>query len=121
MLEALDRHGIRATVSLNLAVLDHYPEIGEAMIERDWEFMSHGIYNTRYLTTLDEEEEREFYRDCIETFERHTGQTLKGMLGPAVVEHVAHAGPHGRSRPHLPRRLDARRPAHAAQGARRAD
>ena len=84
MLEVLDRHHIKCCVSLNLAVLEHYPEIAEAMISRDWDFMSHGIYNTRYLETLSEAEEREFYRDCIETLKRHTGKPLKGMLGPAI-------------------------------------
>ncbi len=84
MLEVLDKHEIRCCVSLNLAVLEHYPEIAEAMVQRDWDFMSHGIYNTRYLNTYSEEQEREFYRDCIETLHRHTGKRLKGMLGPAI-------------------------------------
>lgn len=84
MLEAFDRFDVRATVSLNLAVFEHYPEVGAAMIERDWEVMSHGIYNTRYLHALSEEEERAFYRDCIDTMRRHTGKPLLGMLGPAV-------------------------------------
>ena len=52
MLEPLDKHGIRCCVSLNLAVLEHFPEIAEAMIERDYDYMSHGIYNTRYLYSL---------------------------------------------------------------------
>jgi len=84
MTEVLDKHNIKCCVSLNLAVLEHYPEIAEAMIERDYDFMSHGIYNTRYLNTYTEEEEREFYRDSIETLRRHTGKPLKGMLGPAL-------------------------------------
>ena len=84
MTDVLDKHGIRCCVSLNLAVLEHFPEIAEAMVERDYDFMSHGIYNTRYLNTLSEDEEREFYRDNIETLRRHTGKQLKGMLGPAV-------------------------------------
>ena len=84
MTEVLDKHNIRCCVSLNLAVLEHYPEIAEAMIERNYDFMSHGIYNTRYLHTLTEEEEREFYQDNIETLSRHTGKPLKGMLGPAI-------------------------------------
>ena len=84
MADALDRHGVRATVSLNLAVFEHYPEVGEAMKSRDWAFMSHGIYNTRYLHDLTEDEERAFYTDCIDTLKRHTGRTLKGMLGPAI-------------------------------------
>ena len=84
MLKVLDKFNIRCTVSLNMAVLEHYPEVKAAMVERDWDFMSHGIYNTQYLNTLSAEEEREFYRDCIETLKLHTGKDLKGMLGPAI-------------------------------------
>ena len=84
MLEVLDKHNIRCCVSLNMAVLEHFPEIGEAMVQRNYDFMSHGIYNTRYLNTHSEEQEREFYRDTIDTLKRHTGKQLKGMLGPAI-------------------------------------
>ena len=84
MLEVLDKHNIRCCVSLNVAVLEHYPEIKDAMVERNWDFMSHGIYNTRYLNPMSEEQEREFYVDCIETLRRETGKQLKGMLGPAI-------------------------------------
>ncbi|MEC9089668.1 MAG: polysaccharide deacetylase family protein [Actinomycetota bacterium] len=84
MLEALDRYDVTCTASTNLAVFEHYPDIGKAMTDRGWEIMSHGIYNTRYLSSLTEEEEREFYVDCVETLRRHTGQQLRGMLGPAV-------------------------------------
>ena len=54
------------------------------MVERDWDFMSHGVYNTRYLWGATEEEERDFYQDTIDTIRRHTGKQLKGMLGPAL-------------------------------------
>ena len=84
MLDVLDKHNIRCCVSLNMAVLEHFPEIGEAMVQRDYDFMSHGIYNTRYLNTYTEEQEREFYRDTIDTLKLHTGKQLKGMLGPAI-------------------------------------
>ena len=84
MLEVLDAYAIKCCVSLNMAVLEHYPEIAEAMVERDWDYMSHGIYNTRYLYGYSEDREREFYQDNIETLKRHTGKSLKGMLGPAI-------------------------------------
>lgn len=84
MLEVLDKHRTPCTVSLNLAVFEHFPEVGAAMLERGWEVMSHGIYNTRYLNGMSEEEERAFLVDTIETTRRHTGQPLKGMLSPAV-------------------------------------
>ena len=84
MLEVTDEHNVRCTVSLNVAVLEHYPEIRDAMVARDWDYMSHGIYNTRPLSGMDEEEERVFYEDTIETVKTHTGKTLKGMLGPLL-------------------------------------
>jgi peptidoglycan/xylan/chitin deacetylase (PgdA/CDA1 family) len=89
MLEPLDKYNIKCCVSLNMAVLEQFPEIAEAMVQRDWDYMSHGIYNTRFLNTYSEEQEREFYRDCIDTLRRHTGKQLKGMLGPAISATVA--------------------------------
>ena len=84
MLETLDKYNIRCCVSLNMAVLEHFPEIRDAMVQRDYDYMSHGIYNTRYLYTYTEDQEREFYRDTIDTLKLHTGKQLKGMLGPAI-------------------------------------
>ncbi len=84
MAEVLDRFGVVATASTNLAVFDHYPEVGAAMVKRGWEIMSHGIYNTRYISSIDETAERAFYIECIEALRSHTGQQLRGMLGPAV-------------------------------------
>ena len=34
MLEAIDNHQFRCTVSMNLAVFEHYPEVAEAMLSR---------------------------------------------------------------------------------------
>jgi allantoinase len=84
MLEVFDHYDLPATVSLNMAVLDHFPEIGEAMVSRGWELMSHGLYNTRYLFGLEVEQERELIQDTIETLRRQTGKALKGMFGPAA-------------------------------------
>ena len=84
MAEVLDQFGVVATASTNLAVFDHYPEVGAAMVERGWEIMSHGIYNTRYISSIDETAEQAFYIECIEALRSHTGQQLRGMLGPAV-------------------------------------
>ncbi len=83
MLEVLDKHAIRCCVSLNLAVLEHFPEVAEAMVSRNWDFMSHGIYNTQFINTWSEQREREWYQDSIDTLRRHTGKQLKGMFGPA--------------------------------------
>lgn len=84
MTDLLDEFGVRATVSLNMAVLQHYPEIAELIRSRNWVVMSHGIYNTRYIYEYSAEEERAFYRDNIDTLRNFTGLQLKGMLGPAI-------------------------------------
>jgi allantoinase len=84
MFDVLDKYRIRCTAIMSLAVLEHYPEIVSAVLERNWEIMSHGFYNTRYLYGYSEEREREFYRASIDAVQKHTGKTLKGMLGPAI-------------------------------------
>jgi len=83
MLEVLDKYRIRSTVSLNLSVLDRYPEIAAAMFERGWDFMSHGFDNTSYMNTFSEEQERAWLRDNIAAFERHSGRRLEGLFGPS--------------------------------------
>jgi peptidoglycan/xylan/chitin deacetylase (PgdA/CDA1 family) len=54
------------------------------MFERDWDFMSHGFDNTAFITTFSEEREREWLRDNIAAFERHSGRRLEGFFGPAA-------------------------------------
>jgi peptidoglycan/xylan/chitin deacetylase (PgdA/CDA1 family) len=84
MLEVLDHYEIPASVSLNLGVLDMFPEIGEAIAERNWSVFSHGIFNTRFLFGMTPDEERAWVQDNIETLRRHTGLPLRGMFGPAL-------------------------------------
>jgi allantoinase len=82
VLDVLDSHGVRATASLNVAVLERLPEIGEAMAERGWAFMGHGLYNTRFLYGIDREEERALYRQMQEIVRRRTGSEMRGTFGP---------------------------------------
>lgn len=86
LMDVLDDHDIRATVALNAEVCDHQPEIVEAGMERDWEFMGHGTTNARPLVDLEEGEERdqiEATRDHIAEF---TGEQPRGWLGPELAE-----------------------------------
>lgn len=84
MMQAMDRCGVRGSVSLNVAMCQHHPEIIEACVERDWEFFSHGIYNTRYCYDMDEAQERAIIEDSIETVRKATGQRIRGWLAPAL-------------------------------------
>jgi peptidoglycan/xylan/chitin deacetylase (PgdA/CDA1 family) len=84
MLEAMKRCGMRGSVSLNVATCEHHPEIIQACMAEDWEFYSHGTYNTRYLMGMSEEQERAVIQDSIDTIRKHTGQKLDGWLAPAL-------------------------------------
>ncbi|MEO0508026.1 MAG: polysaccharide deacetylase family protein [Bacteroidota bacterium] len=83
-MELLDKYGIRGSISLSTALCDHHPEIIELCKERNWEFFSHGIYNTRYTYGMTEEQEREMIKDSMESIYKHTGQKCAGYLAPAL-------------------------------------
>ena len=71
-------------MSLSTAVLEHHPEVIQMAAERDWEFFSHGIYNTRYTYGLDEAQEREMIEESMALIGQHTGQHCDGYLAPAL-------------------------------------
>lgn len=82
LLEVLDQHQVRATVSLNTSVLDRFPEVGDAIAERSWAIMGHGVVNSQSLYEMKLEEERALFREMIETVERRTGLAMRGFFGP---------------------------------------
>lgn len=84
MLDAMDEAGFRGSVSLNVAMCDHHPEIIKLCADRGWEFFSHGVYNTRYAYGMSAEQERGMIRDSAETIRKWTGQKLEGWLAPAL-------------------------------------
>ncbi len=84
MMDVMDKYGVRGSVSLNVPVCEHHPEIIEACSDCVWEFFSHGIYNTRYCYGVSEDDERRIIADAFETVERATGQKISGWLAPAL-------------------------------------
>lgn len=83
-MELLDKYGIKGSVSLSTALCEHHPEIINMCKERDWEFFSHGIYNTRYTYGMSEQQERDMIKDAMETIYKHSGQKCAGYLAPAL-------------------------------------
>ncbi|MBU3002609.1 polysaccharide deacetylase family protein [Paraglaciecola arctica] len=83
-MDLLDKYGIRGSISLSTALCDHHPEIIQMCKERNWEFFSHGIYNTRYTYGMSEQQERDMIKDSMETIYQHTGQKCGGYLAPAL-------------------------------------
>lgn len=83
-MEVLDKYGIRGSVSLSTALCHHHPEIIQLCTERNWEFFSHGIYNTRYTYGMDEAQERAMIKEAMETIYEFTDQKCAGYLAPAL-------------------------------------
>jgi peptidoglycan/xylan/chitin deacetylase (PgdA/CDA1 family) len=84
LFEVTDALGLRCTVSLSMAVLQHYPRILEAMEKRGWEYMSHGIYNTRYHWDFSAAEERAAMLESRDIHRRLTGREQRGWFSPAI-------------------------------------
>ena len=84
LMELMDKYNARGSVSLSVAMLEQHPEIIDACKERNWEFFSHGVYNTRYTYGMSEEQERSMIEDTVESIYRHTGQHCAGYLAPAL-------------------------------------
>jgi peptidoglycan/xylan/chitin deacetylase (PgdA/CDA1 family) len=81
--EVLDRHGIKATVSLNSNVCATRPRIVEACLESDWELMGHGVIQ-RVLPK--EPDERAVIRRTIDQIEAFSGRKVRGWMGPGLHE-----------------------------------
>ena len=79
----LDRHGIRATLSLNASVCKSYPVIVEESIKSGWEILGHGFIQ-RALNL--EEDERDVIRRSIQLIKETTGKAPRGWMGPGLAE-----------------------------------
>lgn len=86
IMEVLDKHKIKATVALNSAVCDHYPIIVEECKKRGWDFMGHGVTNSKYMYNLSEAEERQVIKSSLSTITQAIGQCPKGWRSPGMVE-----------------------------------
>ena len=47
----------------------------------DWDYMTHGLYNSRPIYHYTEEQERAYWQDFITHLKAMTGKRLKGRLG----------------------------------------
>ena len=83
MKRVLDRHGIRATVSLNASVCETYPYLVQESLNSGWEMLAHG-YVQRVLNV--EEDERAVIRRTIDTIRNFSGVAPRGWMGPGLAE-----------------------------------
>jgi len=80
---ALDRHRIKAAMTVNASVCVSYPRIAQAALDAGWEFMGHG-YKQRALPL--EQDQRAVIRRSIQAIREFTGKAPRGWLGPGLAE-----------------------------------
>jgi allantoinase len=86
LLEALDKHGVRASALLNSDCCERYPQIIEAGRERHWAWLAHGQTNSSFHADLAKAEERELLIEITQTIAAATGTSVKGWMGPGLTE-----------------------------------
>jgi allantoinase len=84
LMHLLTKYNIRGSISLSTALCQHHPEIIELCKQLNWEFFSHGIYNTRYTYGMSKAQEMEMIKDSMATIKQFTGQNCEGYLAPAL-------------------------------------
>jgi peptidoglycan/xylan/chitin deacetylase (PgdA/CDA1 family) len=86
IMDVLSKRGIRASVTLNSEVCDAYPQIMEDAMALDWEFLGHCQSNTRRLTDIPPETEKQVIADTLSRITRETGERPRGWLGSGLQE-----------------------------------
>ncbi|UCB50391.1 MAG: polysaccharide deacetylase family protein [Deltaproteobacteria bacterium] len=79
----LDKHQVRATMSLNAPVCKTYPHMVEQGLRNGWEILAHG-FEQRAINL--EKDERRVIRKTIETIREFTGKRPRGWMGPGLHE-----------------------------------
>ncbi len=85
-METMRRLAIPGTVALNALVCEHYPEVVDACSALGWEFMGHGLTNSRSLSGMAETDETATIERVLATIAARTGTRPAGWLGPALAE-----------------------------------
>lgn len=80
---ALTARGLPASVSINAAVIDAYPEAARALRETGWEFIGHGVHQQALPAAPDE---AAVVAASLAAIERFTGRRPRGWLGPGLAQ-----------------------------------
>ncbi len=81
--EVLDKHQIKATVSLNASICKSYSRIVEESVKGGWEIMGHSFVQ-RAINL--EKDERDVIRRSIQLIKETTGKAPRGWMGPGLAE-----------------------------------
>ena len=88
MMRTLDRYGVRASVMLNAEVCEYEPQIIREGTRRGWEWLGHGLTNSRPLAGMAEDDEERTIQETLRLIEQVSGTRPRGWLGPGLMENA---------------------------------
>ena len=83
MLEVFDQFNIPGVLAVNGSCFGTYPQIAQAVKERNWEFLGHGFIQKNMQKV---ENEAEAIRLTTEAIRKFSGKPPRGWLGPGLTE-----------------------------------
>jgi len=86
VVDVLDKHGLKPTVTLNSEVIRAYPAVVDEFLTREWEIANHGVTNSVHLYGLDADDQRAIIAESTEAIEKATGTQPVGWLSPGLSE-----------------------------------
>ncbi len=90
IMQALDRHGIRASVAVNAAVAARYPALIRECTRRNWELVANGLdMDHLHHAGLAVDDERRLIASTLDILRTASGQPVRGWLSPAKSESAA--------------------------------
>ncbi len=82
-IKIFDEFSIPGTIAINGSALAAYPQIVQAAVERNWEFIGHGLTQRNLQKVPNERADIRKVRDVIQ---KATGKPPRGWLGPGLTE-----------------------------------
>ena len=70
-------------VNMNATVIDHYPSVADRMLNANWEFIAHGMFQ-RILHN--EEDEEKTINETIDKMAKFTGIRPRGWMSPGLAQ-----------------------------------
>ena len=86
IMDVLQKHGVRASPTMNSDICDHHPQIVRACVELGWEILGHNETNSRWLNQMAPDEERQSIGRALDKIEALGGRRPKGWLGAGLAE-----------------------------------
>jgi peptidoglycan/xylan/chitin deacetylase (PgdA/CDA1 family) len=86
IMDVLQKHGVRASPTMNSDICDHHPQIVKAAVELGWEILGHNETNSRWLNQMEPQEEKPSIARTLSKIGALSGKKPVGWLGAGLAE-----------------------------------